>query len=89
MPLSSIQPKAGNPDFSTHAVPRNFRKSSHHVNTNKGSVVKQYGTDGERYRSQKILFQPNVRVILQYSVNWDALLFDYFGEAIRFYVKLA
>ena len=46
-----------------------FRKSSHHVNTNKGSVVKQSGNDVEGCRSQKVLFQPNMRVFLQYSVN--------------------
>ena len=46
-----------------------FRKSSHHVNTNKGSIVKQSGNDVEGCRSQEILFQPNMRVFLQYSVN--------------------
>ena len=45
-----------------------FRKSSHHVNTNKGSVVKQSGIDVEGCLSQKVLFQPNMRVFLQYSV---------------------
>ena len=47
-----------------------FRKSSHHVNTNKGSVVKQSGNDVEGCRSQKVLFQPNRRVFLQYSVKF-------------------
>ena len=46
-----------------------FRKSSHHVNTNKGSVVKQSGTDVKGCRSQKVLCQPNMRVFLQYSVS--------------------
>ena len=36
------------------------RKSSHHVNTNKGGIVKQSGNDVEGYRSQKVLFQPSV-----------------------------
>ena len=44
-----------------------FRKSSYHVNTNKGSAVKQSGNDVEGYRPQKVLFQPNIRVILKYS----------------------
>ena len=47
-----------------------FRKSSHHVNTNKGSVVKQSGNDVEGYRHEQILFQLNMRVILQYSVKF-------------------
>ena len=46
-----------------------FRKSPHHVNTNKGSVVKQSGNNIEGCRSQKVLFQPNMRVFLQYSVK--------------------
>ena len=46
-----------------------FGKSSHHVNTNKGSVVTQSGNDVEACRSQKVLFQPNLRVFLQYSVR--------------------
>ena len=46
-----------------------FRKSFHHMNTNKGGIVKQSGNDAEGYLSQKVLFQPNVRVFLQYSVN--------------------
>ena len=45
--LSSIQPEAETLDLSTHAFPRNFRKSSHHMNSNKGSVVKQSGNDVE------------------------------------------
>ena len=45
-----------------------FRESFHHVNTNKGSVVKQVGNDVEGYRSQKVLRQLSVRVFLQYSV---------------------
>ena len=39
------------------------------MNTNKGSVVKQSGNDVEGCRSQKVLFQLNMRVFLQYSVN--------------------
>ena len=39
------------------------------MNTKKGNIVKQSGNDVEGYRSQKVLFQPNVRVFLQYSVN--------------------
>ena len=39
------------------------------MNTNKGSVVKKSGNDVEGFGPQKVLFQPNVRVILQYSVN--------------------
>ena len=67
--LSSVQPKVETLDFSTHALSRNLRKSSHHVNTNRDSVVKQSGNDIERCRSQKVLFQPNMRVFLQYNVN--------------------
>ena len=43
-------------------------QSSHHVNTNKGGVVKQSGNDVQSYRPQKVLFQPNVRVILEDGV---------------------
>ena len=39
------------------------------MNINKGSVVKQSGNNFEGCRSQKILFQPNMRVFLQYGVN--------------------
>ena len=39
------------------------------MNANKGSVVTQSGNDVEGCRSQKVLFQPNMRVFLQYSVN--------------------
>ena len=39
------------------------------MNTNKGSVVKQSSNDVEGCRSQKILFQSNMREFLQYSVN--------------------
>ena len=46
-----------------------FRKSSHHVNTNKGSVVKQSCNDVKGCLSEKVLFQPNMRVFLQYSVK--------------------
>ena len=46
-----------------------FRKSSYHVNTNKSSFVTQSGNDVEGCRSQKVLFQPNMRVFLQYSVK--------------------
>ena len=38
------------------------------MNTNKGGIVKQSGNDVEGYRSQKVSFQPNVHVFLQYSV---------------------
>ena len=47
-----------------------FRKFSHHANTDKGGIVKQSSNDVEGYRSQKVLFQPNVRVFLQYSVKF-------------------
>ena len=39
------------------------------MNTNEGSFVEQSGNDVEGYRPRKVLFQPNVRVILQYSVK--------------------
>ena len=39
------------------------------MSTNKGGIVKQSGNDVEGYRSQKVLFQPSVRVFLQYSVK--------------------
>ena len=45
------------------------------MNTNKGSVVKQSGNDVEGYRPQKVLFQTNVRVILQYSVSDPKVLY--------------
>ena len=67
--LSSIQPEAETLDFSTTHFREIFRKSSHHLNTNKGDVVKQSGNDVEGGRSQKVLFQPNMRLFLQYSVN--------------------
>ena len=35
-----------------------FRKLSHRVNTNKGSIVKQSGNDVEGCRSQKFCFNP-------------------------------
>ena len=39
------------------------------MKTNKGGIVKQSGNDDvEGYRSEKVLFQPNVSVFLQYSV---------------------
>ena len=44
-----------------------LRKSSNHVNTNKGSAVKQSGNDVEGYRPEKVLFQSNMCVILKYS----------------------
>ena len=68
--LPSIQPEAETLDFSTHALPKIFRKSSHHVNTNKGGIVKQSGNDVEGYRSQMVLFEPNVRAFVQYSVKF-------------------
>ena len=40
------------------------------MNAHKGSVVKQSGNDVERRLSQKVLFQPNMRVFLQYSVKY-------------------
>ena len=64
-----LKPRLLNPR--THALPRNLLKTSHHVNTNKGSVVKQSSDDVEGCRSQKILFQPSMRAFLQYSVNTD------------------
>ena len=67
--LSSIQPEAETLDFSTTHFREIFRKSSHGVNTNKGSVVKQSGNDVEGCRSQKVLLQSNMRVFLQYSVK--------------------
>ena len=39
------------------------------MTTNKGGIVKQSGNDVEGYRSQKVLFQPSVRIFLQYSVK--------------------
>ena len=39
------------------------------MNTNKGSIVKQSSNDVEGCRSQSILFQPNMRTFLQYSVR--------------------
>ena len=39
------------------------------MNSNKGSVVKQSVNDVEGCRPQKVLFQPNVCVILQYNVK--------------------
>ena len=38
------------------------------MNTNIGSIVKQFGNDVEGCRSEKGLVQPNMRVLLQYSV---------------------
>ena len=35
-----------------------FRKSSHHMNTNKGNIVKQSGNDVEGCGSEKVLVQP-------------------------------
>ena len=67
--LSSIQPEAETLDFSTTHFREIFRKSSHQVNTIKGSVVKQSDNDDDvEGRSQKVLFQSNMRVFLQYSV---------------------
>ena len=43
------------------------------MSRNKGNVVKQSGNDVEGCRSQKVLFQPNMRVFLQYSVKYHAL----------------
>ena len=40
------------------------------MNTNKGSIVKQSDNDVEGCRSEKVLFQPNMRVFLQYSVMY-------------------
>ena len=48
------------------------------MNTNKDSVVKQSGNDAEGCRSQKILFQPNMRVFLQYSVKFHQILLELF-----------
>ena len=41
----------------------------------KDSVVKQSGNDVEGCRSQKVLFQPNMLVFLQYSVTVEFELF--------------
>ena len=41
-----------------------FWKSSHQMNTNKGSIVKQSGNDVEGCRSEKVLVQPNMHVFL-------------------------
>ena len=67
--LSSIQPEAETLDFSTTHFREVFRKSSRHVNTNNGSISKQSGNDVEGCRSHQVLFQPNMRIFLQYSVN--------------------
>ena len=48
------------------------------MNTNKASVVKQSGNDVEGYLSQKVLFQPNVRVFLQYSVMKTGFYLGFF-----------
>ena len=67
--MISIQPELKlKPRLSTLALLRIFRKSSHHVNTNNSSVVKQSADDVEGCLSQKVLFQPNMRAFLQYSV---------------------
>ena len=55
--LSSMQPEAKNVNFSTYALREIFRKSSHHVNTNKGNVVKQSGNCVEGCPSQVCLTQ--------------------------------
>ena len=44
------------------------------MNTNNSGIVKQSGNDVEGYRSQKVLFQPNERIFLQYSVSLQFLL---------------
>ena len=67
--MSSIQPKAETLDFSTTHFREIFWKSSHHMNTNKGSIVKQSGNDVEGCRSEKVLVQPNMRIFLQYSMR--------------------
>ena len=46
------------------------------MNTKKGGVVKQSGNDAVGYRPQKVLFQPNVRVILQDTVSCAVVLVD-------------
>ena len=51
------------------------------MNTNKDSVVKQSGNDVEGCRSQKVLFQPNMRVFLQYSEN--AFFFSEIAENVN------
>ena len=56
--LPSIQPETETLDLPTHELPRNLIKPSHHVNTNKGNVVKQSGNDVEGYQSQKFCFNP-------------------------------
>ena len=51
--LSFIQPKAETLDFSTTHFREIFRKSTIHVKTSKGSVVKQSGNDVEGCRFGK------------------------------------
>ena len=51
-----------------------FLRSSHHMNTNKGSIVKQSGNDVEGCQSEKVLFQPSKYIFLQYSVMILALV---------------
>ena len=53
------------------------------MNTNKGSVVKQSSNDVEGCRSQKILFQPNKRAFLQYSVNRQVWLENFFVNTAK------
>ena len=56
--LPSIQPETETLDLPTHELPRNLIKSSYHVNTNKGNVVKQSSNDVKGCQSQKFCFNP-------------------------------
>ena len=56
--LSSIQPEAETSTAQPTHFREIFRKSSHYVNTKKGSVVKQSGNDVDDCRSQKVCFNP-------------------------------
>ena len=63
--LVFIQPEAETSTSRPTHFREILRKSFHHMNTNKGGIVKQSGNDVEGYRSQKVLFQPSVLVFLQ------------------------
>ena len=58
------------------------------MNKNKGGIVKQSGNYVEGYRSQKVLFQPNVRVFLQYSVNISTRNIMAWAELGKYLFKL-
>ena len=67
--LSLIQPEAETLDFSTHALPRNLQKIFPPREHKQRQRCLATGNDVEGCRSQKVFFQPNIRVFLQYSVN--------------------